>query len=248
MNAGRKITIQFLTLLSLTLATSCIVKAAAGGESAESIVRFIEGNLGPMNFYGTYQFINHRNDGSTIEYEVHFQTRDADHSHGSFVKPEREKGREVLRLDDEMWSFVPESARIVRIADRDSFAGGDFSNADILRIDWLKKYGSTIIKDLPNQWIIELLARTNDATYAKMRLWVDKKSKQPVQQHFYDSKGTLIKRCLYGDVKTWGSITRPARLEMENVITKQKSEMKVLDIKLAGKIPDSRFVVNNLGK
>lgn len=225
-----------------------VAARAANGPDADSIVRVVEKNLGPDNFHSTFQFINHRTDGTTTEYEVQFQTRDADHSHGSFIRPEREKGREVLRLDDEIWTFVPGSARIVRIADRDSFAGGDFSNADVMRVDWLKKYKAMILKDLPNQWIIEMAAKTSEAPYAKMRIWVDKKSNQPVQQHFYDSKGTLIKKCLYGEVKTWGSITRPARLEMENVITRQKSELKVLDIKLVGKIPDSRFVVNNLGK
>jgi outer membrane lipoprotein-sorting protein len=82
-----------------------------------------------------------------------------------------------------------------------------------------------------------------------MRLWVDKKGGQPVQQQFYDSRGTLLKRCLYGDVKSFGGgIERPARLVMENVITKQKSELVVQEVTKVDSLPDSRFVVDNLGK
>lgn len=220
----------------------------AHAEDATAIVSKVEKSLAPPNFKSTYAFTNYRTDGTVMNYEVRFETRDVDHSHGTFMKPEREKGREVLRLADDLWTFVPSVGRVIRIADRDSFAGGDFSNADVLRVDWLKKYDAKILKELPSQWIIELSAKTPDAPYARMRLWVDKKSGQPVQQHYYDSKGTMLKRLLYGDVKTFGSVERPSRLVMENVITKQKSELKIEDLTTVPSIPDSRFVVNNLGK
>jgi outer membrane lipoprotein-sorting protein len=217
-------------------------------QSADEIVGKVEQILGPPNIKATYRFINHRLDKSVAQYEVDFSMRDPQRSHGIFLKPEREKGREVLRLGDDLWTFVPSVGRVVRIADRDSFAGGDFSNADVLRVDWLNKYSSKIIKDLPNQWIVELEAKSAEAAYARMRLWVDKKSGQPVQQQYYDSRGTLLKRCLYGDVKKFDSHTRPSRLVMENVITKQKSELNVISLQKVPSFPDSRYIVDNLGK
>jgi outer membrane lipoprotein-sorting protein len=220
----------------------------AMGQDATKIVRQVEAMLGPQNVKANYSFTNHRLDGTTMQYEVHFSMRDAHTAHGVFVKPEREKGREVLRLGDDLWTFVPSVGRVVRIADRDSFAGGDFSNADILRIDWLTKYEPKIIKDLPSQWIVEMNAKAPDAPYARMRLWVDKKTGTPVQQHYYDSSGTLLKRCLYGDNRKFGDIERPARLVMENVITKQRSELVVLSLDKVASFPDSRFIVDNLGK
>lgn len=216
--------------------------------NAEEIVKNVETMLAPKNAKVLYNFTNYRLDNTITQYEVAFSLRHSDVSHGLFLKPEREKGREVLRLGDDIWSYAPSVGRVIRLVDRESFAGGDFSNADILRIDWLKNYQAQIIKDLPKQWIIELKAKGAGATYSKMRLWVDKASNQPVQQHFYDSAGTLLKRCLYGDTKTFGQLTRPARLAMENVITKQKSELLVLQVELVPSLPDSRFTVDNLGK
>lgn len=240
--------ISYLAILTLSLSLAVAPLASAEEPSAESIVSAVEAVLGPKNVKALYDFTNHRLDGTVSSYQVSFSMRHADLSHGYFLKPEREKGREVLRLGDDLWSYAPSVGRVIRLVDRDSFAGGDFSNADILRVDWLKNYTATILKDLPKQWIIELLAKGKGASYAKMRLWVDKATRQPVQQQYYDSQGSLLKRCLYGDTKTFGSITRPARLMMENVITKQKSELTVLDLQTDAVLPDSRFTVDNLGK
>jgi outer membrane lipoprotein-sorting protein len=226
----------------------CASTRSLWAQSSDDLVRNIESMLAPPNIKATYAFINHRLDGSKGSYEINFSIRDTDHNHLAFVRPEREKGREILRLKDDIWSFVPSIGRIVRIADRDSFAGGDFSNADVLRVDWLDHYKTKILKELPKQWIVELDAKTTEAAYARMRLWIDKATGQPVQQLYYDSQGTLLKRCLYGDVKTFDGITRPARLVMENVISKQKSELTVLSLQKVGSFPDSRFIIDNLGK
>jgi len=234
----RFLIIAFLSLLSLP----------ASAESPTDIVREVEHRLVPGNYSVVYHFTNHRLDRTISKYEVHFQIRDVDHAHGVFQKPEREKGREVLRVDDALWTYLPSVGKSLRIADRDSFAGGDFSNADILRVDWTSKYTVQLAKETANQWIFNLVAKTKEASYARMRLWVDKKTRQPIQQHFYDSNGTLLKRCRYGAVQNFGTVTRPAFLLMENVVTGQKSELRVLRVQTGQRFPDSRFAVDNLGK
>ncbi len=236
--------------LLLFWAFSMSMAAAAADKPVDvrAVVAEIEGNLAPKGYQSVNSFVNTRIDGTVISYEVKFQSKDVNHHHGVFVKPEREKGREVLRLGDNIWTWMPSVGRVVRIADRDSFAGGDFSNADILRVDWLTRSDPELVKETPKQWIIDLKAKTPEAPYAKMRLWVDQKTRQPVQQQYYDSNGTLLKRCLYGSVQKFGKVERPAHLLMENVITKQKSELKIIEMRFDVSIPESRFVVDNLGK
>ncbi len=246
-----------LTLMTFTVTPSMglakdgsagATKPMATALNPDEIIKTIERNLAPPDVKYSYEFTNTRSDGTVTQYVIDFESRDVDRMRGFFKLPEREKGREVLRLQDNLWTWMPSVARVVRIADRDSFAGGDFSNADVMRADWSSKYNVHLAKETPNQWILDLTAKSTEAPYSKMRLWVDKKTTQPVQQQYYDAKGTLLKRCLYGSVRDFGKIRRPTHLLMENVISRQKSELKVLDIKLDQKIPDSRFVVDNLGK
>lgn len=217
-------------------------------EQYEDIVKYIEANLSPPNFASVFEFTNYRLDGTISVNEVKFQSKDIDHMHGTFLKPEREKGREVLRVGDALWTYMPSVGRALRIADRDSFAGGDFSNADVLRADWSAHYSITLAKETKNQWILDLKSKSKESAYSKMRLWVDKSNKQPIQQNFYDSNGTLLKTCIYGSIKKFGSVERPAHLLMQNVLTKQKSELKVLSLKTEQKLEDKRFTVDNLGK
>lgn len=221
---------------------------SAQAETPADIVREVESRLVPGNYSVVYEFTNYRLDGTVSNYEVHFDIRDADHARGVFSKPERDKGREVLRVDDALWTYLPSVGKTLRIADRDSFAGGDFSNADILRVDWTAKYTASLAKETPNQWIFDLTAKTPEATYARMRLWVDKATRQPIQQQFYDSSGTLLKRCRYGSIRNFGTVTRPAFLRMENVVTTQKTELKVIDLVTGRSFRDTRFAVDNLGK
>ncbi len=233
--------ILFAVALAMTVLT-------AQAETPADIVKEVEARLVPGSYSVVYELTNHRLDGSLSSYEVRFDIRDADHARGVFTKPEREKGREVLRVDDALWTYLPGIGKTLRIADRDSFAGGDFSNADILRVDWTAKYAASLAKETPNQWIFDLVAKTPEAAYAKMRLWVDKASRQPVQQYFYDSRGTLLKRCRYGSIQNFGGVTRPAFLQMENVVTTQKTELKVLTLRTGQTFKESRFAVDNLGK
>jgi outer membrane lipoprotein-sorting protein len=220
----------------------------AQAETPSDIVKEVETRLVPGSYSVVYELTNYRLDGSVSSYEVQFDIRDVDHARGVFTKPEREKGREVLRVDDALWTYLPTIGKTLRIADRDSFAGGDFSNADILRVDWTAKYTASLAKETPNQWIFDLAAKTPDAAYAKMRLWVDKASRQPIQQYFYDSRGTLLKRCRYGSIRNFGTVTRPAFLQMENVVTTQKTELKVTALVTGQAFRDVRFAVDNLGK
>ncbi|MCB0357280.1 MAG: outer membrane lipoprotein-sorting protein [Bdellovibrionales bacterium] len=217
-------------------------------ETPTEIVKTIEKKLMPPNITFSFKLTNHRTDGTVNSYVLSFKLKDLDQSRGYFLEPEREKGREVLRQGEAIWTFVPSVGRSIRIADRDSFAGGDFSNADILRPDWTDKYAVTLAKETPNQWIFNLNSKSKDSAYNKMRLWIDKNSKQPVQQTFYDAKGTLLKKCVYGPSKIFTGTERPALLVMYNVITKQKTELEILSMKTQQKHEDRIFAVGNLGK
>ena len=238
---------KILTIIIIFLCSTFSLLSAEEPE-LENILRFIEQNLAPENFIGEYNFKNLRSDGTISEYKIRIQGRNADTVHLYFLEPAWEKGREMLRLDESIWTFIPSVGRVVRVEDRESFAGGDFANADVLRVDWLDQYDTTLLKETENQWIIELTASTNEAAYARMRLWVDKKNGMLIQQYFYDSNGTHLKTCLYGAVKSFGTIIRPARMVMKNMITGQVSEMRVLALHAGQNIPDSRFSLSNLGK
>ncbi len=221
---------------------------AVAAPDVREVIGKIEKSLAPENFEGRYFFKNTRTDGTITEYLVRVRARNVKLQHISFLAPEREKGREVLRRGDEMWTFVPSVGRVIKVEDRDSFAGGDFSNADVLRVDWMAQYEPSLAKETEKQWVFDLVAKAKGAAYARMRLWVKRENAQPVQQEFFDSNGVLLKRLRYASVTSFGKVTRPAFLLMENIITHQKTELTIQSLETGKSIPDQRFVMDNLGK
>ena len=57
-----------------------------------------------------------------------------------FLSPASEKGRATLRLGDNMWLYIPNVGKPVRITSLQSVVGGVFNNADIMRLDYNVEY------------------------------------------------------------------------------------------------------------
>ncbi|MEK6747990.1 MAG: outer membrane lipoprotein-sorting protein [Pseudomonadota bacterium] len=216
---------------------------------ATDIVKSVLDKLSPGQWVGDNGFTNYRVDGTQHDYSLHIQAQNSKTVHVTFLSPATDAGRQILNRDGEIWSYLPDSRKIVRLADRESIGNGDFNNADVLRMNWLDLYTPKMAKESDTQYVIDLEGKPDQKpTYFLMRLWVLKKTLQPVQQFFYDDAGHHMKTLKYRDIKTFGGITRPATLVMENVITGQRTVLTVEAFKKVSDLPDTRFRSENLGK
>ena len=68
----------------------------------------------------------YREDGSSRTYEMRIMKRDTDKFRLWFDAPSSVKGQEMLRTGENMWVYIPNLKRATRIANRESFQGGDF--------------------------------------------------------------------------------------------------------------------------
>jgi len=231
---------------------SSVMMVPLYGESearALGIVNEVLSRLSPGQWVGRYAFTNYRVDKTQQSYSLEIFARDNKTVHVSFFDPPRDKGRQILNINGEIWSYLPDSRKVVRLADRDSIGNGDFNNADVLRLNWLDLYDVKLLKESNQQYIIEMTARKNSgAAYFLIHLWVLKASNQPVEQRFYDNAGHHLKTLKYRDVKSFHGIERPAMLIMENVITSQRTVLIVNDFQKSQGLPESRFKPDNLGK
>lgn len=239
---------QRLSISFALIALLVAIPQLASALSAGQIVERLDGALVPSNVEADYTFINVRTDGQRVTYTMRVRVRDENHVHMAFRAPGREAGREVLNVGSEIWSYLPSTGRVVRLQERESFAGGDFSNADVFRGDWSTTYTPAIISESDRQWVLDLRARSNNAPYARMRVWVDRSTVLPVQQHFFDSSGTLLKRIVYGSVRSFGTVTLPTRAVVENAVTGERSEWRINSMSTNQTFADSVFAVGSLGR
>ncbi len=242
-----KTVLTVAAVLFLTLQPYQFVGAA--DQKAETIVTKILNNLAPGQWKGSYRFTNYRTDGTQKTYTLEVLAYDRDTVHIVFTSPAVDVGRQILNRNGEIWSYLPDSRKVVRLADRDSIGNGDFNNADVMKLNWLEDYTMAIVKESESQWVIDMKAKPDAAaTYYMMRLWVSRKDNQPIQQYFYDSSGHHLKTLKYREVKQFSDTTRPAHLIMENVITGQRTFLEVITFEKKSNLPESRFRQENLGK
>jgi outer membrane lipoprotein-sorting protein len=164
-----------------------------------------------------------------------------------FLDPPSEKGRASLRLGDNMWLYIPNVGKPLRITSLQSVVGGVFNNSDILRLDYSTEYNVTSMTTDAGQTLLELKAKSKSVAYDRLKMWVDKKNVIPVKIEAYAASGLLIKTLHYSKITDFGGgLKRPAMLETDSPLYKgYKSVMLFSNIKKR-KFADEVFTLNYL--
>lgn len=218
--------------------------------TAEELVKRYDDIMSPVTFDGLLEMVTHRQDGSTRKYKFRVLKSQDDKVRTWFFEPAAARGQEMLRVEDNLWVYMPNLKRAVRIASRDSFQGGDFNNGDVLRVNYTKDYVAKLVPSSDNSlYALELKAKTGEATYDAVKLWITKAKLMPTRAEYYASSGKLLRSARFEDVKAFRGFERPSRIVMKNELATQRwSELTVLDFKVNAEAPVQRFVLDDLGR
>ena len=123
-------------------------------------------------------------------------TEGTEKSFTEYIAPAREKGTKMLKLDNQLWMYSPQSDRVIRISGhmlRQSVMGSDLSYEDMMEDRTLEEaYNSEITGeeqiDENDCWVMELTAKKDDLAYHAQKLWVDKQYFAPRKQELYAKK------------------------------------------------------------
>jgi outer membrane lipoprotein-sorting protein len=190
-----------------------------------------------------------RANGDLRTFSMHILKSGEDLHRIRFLAPADDKGTEVLRIGDEMWNYLPNLKRSLKISAKQEFHGGDFSNADVLRVNLAKDYTPTLVGTTADEYQLELKAKNDEVAYDTIKYWLRKKDGMPLRQEFYTSSGKLVRKCDFLDPKPFGKLTRPSKLVMWNMLNKSRhSEMVINDFTLRPQLPDGAFKLAALGR
>jgi outer membrane lipoprotein-sorting protein len=235
------------------ISSSLLLLALAQAPTAQHALLAYDALMGPPTFQATTEMTAHREDGSTRTYKLSLLKSGAERSRIWFQAPASAKGQEILRVGENSWIYMPNLKRAVRLANRDSFQGGDFNNADVLRSDYAKDYDGKVSEDpaRPDTWLLSLTAKSEDASYDAIKLWVLRAPLGlPVRGEFYSASGKLLRSADFLEVKEFSKgLKRPARIKMRNeVATERWSELFFSAIDTSVQPAVQRFVVDDLGR
>ena len=211
----KNIIISIVLLLSLFLFTN--------GQLSEGdkLLLKVDRNLNPESYESYKKLINIEPNGRKKEFILFTVKKGKDKVAALFISPASEKGRSTLRMDENMWLYIPNIGKPVRITSLQSVVGGIFNNADILRLDYAEEYFVKSSEEKDGMIILNLKAKKNSVAYDQLKMWVDKKKSLPVKIECMTQTSMLIKTIHYKQIKNFGKgIIRPSVIETDSPLHK----------------------------
>jgi outer membrane lipoprotein-sorting protein len=161
------------------------------------------------------------------------------------LSPKKNIGRNMLMIGENMWVYVPNIRRSVRVSLNQKLTG-EAANGDISRMRWAGDYSQKVEKKDPKQWQLLLEAIKEGLTYSKIRIWVDAKDKRPLKAEFLTLSGKTIKTATYEDYKNVLGLARPTRIHIADNLKKDQFSNIFIEKMENKKFPDSMFTEKSL--
>jgi outer membrane lipoprotein-sorting protein len=231
-------------LVSIILALAAPLACALDGDE---ILRQVDRKLNPEAYEMYRKLINVEPDGRKKEFVLFSVKKGRDKMVALFLDPPSEKGRATLRLGDNMWLYIPNVGKPIRITSLQSVVGGVFNNADIMNLDYSVEYSVEKATEDAKAYMLELKAKSGAVAYDRLKMRVDRATLTPTEIEAYAASGLLIKTLRFSDIKDFGGgVRRPATMETDSPLHKgYKSIMLYANIK-ARTLPDEVFTLDYL--
>jgi outer membrane lipoprotein-sorting protein len=235
----------FLTVVATIFLAGIAPKSQA--IDGEALLRQVDRNLNPESYEMYRKLINIEPDGSKKEFVLYTIKKGQDRMVALFISPASEKGRSTLRLDENMWLYMPNVGKPIRITSLQSIVGGVFNNSDILRLDYSTEYSVDSSIEEADHYLLNLKAKSGSVAYERLEMSVDKKSIIPTEIKCYASTGILIKTLHYSDIKDFGGgVVRPSVLETDSPLQKGYRSLMLFAKINAREFADEVFTLNFL--
>jgi len=164
------------------------------------------------------------------------------------LSPATERGTSVLMVDHDLWVFLPDVSKPIRISLQQRLVG-EVSNGDLARMNFDGDYAPRLVENKPTFYKLDLIAKREDVTYGRIGLWVAKKTFRPLKATFYAASGRLLKVGSYEDYRMLGGAMRPGRLVLTNAVEKDRlSTIYYSDMHDEGSLPEKYFTKDYLKK
>ena len=238
------IIIAFLCLFSFAIPS--VVRAQPSGDE---ILRKIDENMTSNTRIATSKMIIHgRRNSRTIVAKSYLQGDKK--SFTEYLAPAREKGTKMLKLDEQLWTYSPQTDRTIRISGhmlRQSVMGSDLSYEDMLEDQKLQNLYEAIVAGEEivlerSCWILDLTAKKSDVAYHSRKIWVDKERFIPLKEERFAKSGKLLKSTTIDNVERMSGRWVATAVTFKDQLQKGKGTQFILDaVEFDVPIPDHIF-------
>ena len=148
-------------------------------------------------------------DGEVSRLEV--WTKGKDKTIVKTLAPKRDLGRNLLMLEQNMWVYLPNLKRAVRVGLSQRLTG-EAANGDIARTRWSGDYAVKLEQATPKEWVLYLTANKKGLTYDQIRLTVSRNQFRPTKAAYLTLAGAPLKLATFQGYRLLAGAERPAEI------------------------------------
>ena len=160
-----------------------------------------------------------------------------------FLSP-RDKGRHMLMLGEDMWLYLPDTSRPIRITAMERLSG-DASSGDIARTNYAADYDAVFLRtEKAGQEdcnVLELTAKRKGATYQKIQYWLRTEDARPVKAEFFLTSGKHIKSATFDEYAQVGGKLLLRRMTLSDQIRQNSHSVMEYSGIAPRELPDKLF-------
>lgn len=214
---------RILTLSALLLAIACNTDAAKAQQpSGRELVDRVDTLLWGRTLQGEFEMTI-----ATPRWQRTLALRAwMERPKRSFIRilsPAKESGIGSLRVGAEMWNYLPNVERTIKIPPSmmlQPWMGSDFTNDDLVKQssavdDYTQRVLRTESADGAEAYVVEALPKPDAAVvWGKILYWIRKADLLPLKQEYYSERGELVRVMTFSEVRPMGGRTIPTKWEM----------------------------------
>ncbi len=239
-----------MTKILISILSFAFLLGQSNDMSVQDIIKAMDENLNAKSRVLTSKMVVHgRRTSRTIESKN--WVIGIDLAFTEYLSPPREKGTKMLKLGDKLWTYSPQTDRVIQISGhmlRQSVMGSDMSYNDMMEDrPLIELYEATLEGseeiDGRSHWIMLLEAKVKGLSYPKRRAWIDKEYLLPTKEELYAKSGKLLKTSTMDGIKKVQGRWFPSRFIYKDELKRNSkgTEWIIDEIAFDIDIPESRF-------
>lgn len=218
-------------------------------EYAQSLLSNVDESMYPQIFKSEMTMETIRPGRPVVKYTYIIYSKGSDNALMEIVFPKRDAGKKILLKGENLWMYMPNVSRPIRLTRSQSFMSSTFSNEDMTNTTWADDYDAEITEVKGSRIKMVMTAKRRDVAYAKIEMWVDDEKKIPVEAVYYGLSGKAIKRMTFSNVKEMAGRLRPVDLRMEDLLEEGAyTDVKMGYIKELQSLPEHYFDQTQMGR
>lgn len=170
--------------------------------------------------------------------------------------PAREEGQVFLKREDNMWNYMPNIDRMIKLPPSmmmQSWMGSDFTNNDLVKVSsMVEDYEHEIVGEEKIEgyecWKIRFTPKPEAAVvWGRIDMWIAKGEFYELQAFYYDENIELIKKEFMSQIEQMGDRKLPGHMEMIPVDKEgHKTVMDFVDMEFNVDLSPEFFSIRNM--